>query len=229
MLSFIDGDPILYQAAWGRRLGDAKAQVLRRIQESIEDTFADDYIIALGTSSNFRVDLYPDYKRSNSRVTAKSKLPDWFGELKEYLGEQPNIVKAVGMESDDLLRMWSFQAVEAGDPFVLCSIDKDLDCIPGLHYNSKYRKSYEVTPDEANAFYWQQILQGDSTDNIPGLPRVGPVKAKAMLAGLKTEEERQQRVIKEYQSVYGDNWKNYLLSNGKMIHMWRFENDHFKI
>jgi 5'-3' exonuclease len=70
---------------------------------------------------------------------------------------------------------------------------------------------------------------GDSVDNIPGLPGVGPVKAAKLLEGLTTHEERRSAVIDAYIDMYGEHWQNHYLANGKMIHMWRFMNDHFSL
>lgn len=229
MIAFIDGDPILYQASWGRSHGDAKARVLRLIEETVEATFAKDYLIALGTDDNFRNEFYTLYKKSASRVNSKSHRPEYFDDLKLFLGEQPNVVRTYGFEADDLIRIWSTQADEAGDPYVICSIDKDLDCIAGTHYNSKKNEAYNVTEDEANHFYWKQVLMGDSVDNIPGLPGVGPVRAAAMLEGLTNNEERKELVIQAYKNTYGKQWKEYLLANGRLLHIWRFFNDHFNL
>jgi 5'-3' exonuclease len=227
MLALIDGDPIVYAAVWGRSLGDAKARVLSLIEENVEATYSNDYMIAVGTSFNFRDDIHPFYKKSASREKSRESKPEWFGEIIEFLREQPNIVKCIGYEADDQLRMWSEQARSAGDPYVICSIDKDLDCIPGTHYSSKTRETYEVTEEEANHFYWQQMLQGDNVDNIPGLPGIGPKKAAKILEGASSNEERRTRVIQAYKDKYPDDWKHALLFNGKLIHMWRFNSDHF--
>lgn len=231
MLAFIDGDSFLSAAAWGRSREDAMAHVVRQISWVVSDTFCTDYLIGVGPDdqSNFRDKLHLEYKRSKSRMASKAKRPEWFGDLKKVLLEQPNVVQAVGCETDDLIRMWSCEARSAGDPFVVCSIDKDLDQIVGLHYNPKTKESYEVDEDYANSFYWQQVLQGDGVDNIPGVPGVGPVKAKSFLDGLESHEERRDVVIAIYKNVFGPEWRSNLLANARLIHMWRYEHDYFQL
>lgn len=231
MINFIDGDPFLSASAWGRTEAQAMNHIKFLIASTVENTFCQDYLIAVGDTedSNFRSKLHLDYKKSKSREASKKKRPIWFPNLKAFLLEQKNVVKAVGVEADDLIRMWSCQAEASGDPFLVSSIDKDLDCIPGKHYSPKTQEFYDVTEDDADFFYWQQVLQGDSVDNIPGLPGIGPVKAKQFLYGTTSTEERKQIVIKAYQDTYGDEWWEYLNVNGRLIHMWRHVDDFFHI
>lgn len=229
MLALTDGDPFIYMAAWGRSRDDAKARVKQLVDETAEYTFCDDILIAVGSRVNFRDDIYPLYKKSKSRASSRASLPEWIDELKDYLVGLPNVTQCIGHEADDQIRMWSTEAEKAGDPYVVCSIDKDLDCIPGCHFNAKTKEIYEVTVEYATKFYWQQILQGDSTDNIPGLPGIGPKKAVNLLDGLTTHEECKAKVIDTYIDYYGGAWENEYLANGKMVHMWRFMNDHFNL
>lgn len=226
MIAFIDGDPMLYQAAWGRTFEQAKKHLHVLRDWTLGDTFATDCCISLGTDYNFRSDFFEFYKKSPGRVNSKSNLPDWMPDLKDYLSKQQDVVQCFGFESDDLLRIWSLEAEDAGDPFVLCSIDKDLDCIPGLHYTSKTRKSYTVTREYADKFFWQQCLTGDNVDNIPGIPGVGPVKAVKILEGASTESECRERVVMAYKERYGKDWWEYLMSNFRLLYMWREMEDY---
>jgi len=230
MLALVDGDVFIHQAAWGKTSQKAAEGHLRAlIQQTLEATFATECLIGAGTDYNFRKDFFEFYKRSNSREASRDQKQDWFSDFKGYIHTLPDVVPAIGYETDDLIRIWARQATESGDPFVICSIDKDLDCIEGLHFNNKHNTFYTIGANYANSFYWQQILSGDSVDNIPGLPRIGPVKAEKMLEGLSTNEERKQRVIQAYKDVYQDSWKEYLLANGRLIHIWRYMNDHFTL
>jgi 5'-3' exonuclease len=229
MIAITDGDPLVYMAAWGRTLPDAKEWIKQLIIQNAEYTFCDDYMIAVGSTENFRNEIYPLYKKSKSRANSRSTLPDWINELKDFLANQPNVYVCRGHEADDQVRIWAGEAKSAGDPFIVSTIDKDLDCIAGMHFNLKTKETYEVTEDYANFFYWKQLLMGDSVDNIPGLPGIGRVKAEKLLAGLTNHEDRKAQVIDQYIEYYGTEWENEYLANGKMIHMWRFMNDHFNL
>ena len=45
----------------------------------------------------------------------------------------------------------------------------------------------EVTKEDANHYFYQQWMTGDTTDNIWGLWKVGPVKAKKILENTPIE------------------------------------------
>lgn len=230
MIALIDGDVLVYAALWGTENLDESKQRLQEILEGVvENTFSDDYIIAVGGNSNFREEFFYLYKKSPSRLKAKEQKSTWLPELKQHLRDHAYAVTSHGCEADDLVRMWSIQAKEANIPCVIITIDKDLDCIPGLHFNPIKEIAYTVTEDEADEHYWKQILMGDSVDNIPGLPNIGEVKALRILQNCKDSKERQRAVIEAYKKVYNDNWKDYLLSNARLIHIWRKEHDYFKI
>ena len=64
--------------------------------------------------------------------------------------------------------------------------------VPTWHYNFVKKVKKYVTPEEGLRFFYTQILTGDNADNIPGIYRVGPVKAAKMLADAKTELELYQ-------------------------------------
>jgi 5'-3' exonuclease len=230
MINFIDGDVLVYRSMWGTdTLGEAQDKITTILQQVVESTFSDDYLIALGGDTNWRETFFADYKKSPSRLASKKNKAEYHEDLKLWFRKHSHSVTAEGFEADDLLRMWATQAKNAEQSFIVSSIDKDLDCIPGLHYNISKDLIYTVTEDDGNHHYWKQILMGDSVDNIPGLPKVGPVKAESFLEGCTNNEERKEAVINAYKDKYEDNWKEYLLCNGRLIHIWRHYGDHFMV
>ena len=52
-----------------------------------------------------------------------------------------------------------------------------MKCIPGKHWLMHKKEMIVVSEEDAMRHYYQQLLKGDPTDNIPGVPRVGEVKA----------------------------------------------------
>lgn len=230
MIALVDGDVLLYQAIWGTEdVEEAKIKLDEVLQAVIENTFCDDYLIAIGGPNNWREEFFSEYKKSPSRLASKKNRAEYFDELKEWFCHHPNAVVAHGFEADDLIRIWSLEAIRGGDSYIVCTIDKDLDCIPGKHFKPGRDEYYEVDEDEADLHYWRQILMGDAVDNIPGLNKVGPVKANKILEGCDNNNKRKAAVINAYKQHYGDQWKPYLLANGRLIHIWRHINDHFQI
>ncbi len=99
-------------------------------------------------------------------------------------------VEMEGYEADDLMATLARQAEEQGFSVVLVSGDKDLyqlvdkdvtlwDTMKDLRYGpAEVQDKLGVAPDKVVDF---QALTGDSTDNIPGVPGVGPKKAAKLL------------------------------------------------
>jgi len=225
----IDGDVLLYMSIWGNdNLEDAK----QRFKEVFVDiqiaTFSSDYVMALGGPDNFRNDLYSEYKASASRVKSKSTKPDWFNDLKSWVVEtMEGAVLSDNCEADDMVRIWHLELDAVGKPYCVVTVDKDLDCCYGTHYNPRTKQIYQVTKEYANKFYWKQLLMGDAVDNIPGIRGIGTKKADKILDGIQGRLQLKQAVCRAYHDAYGDDGFNHMLLNGKLLHIWRKINDHF--
>lgn len=105
--------------------------------------------------------------------------PTYLPDLRNYLNKQWGAVLSSGEEADDML---SYTARELADgnnnvPVVIGN-DKDLDQIPGEHYDWVSDKLYSVSPAEARLRMWVQVLHGDVADNIAGCWQVGASKAE---------------------------------------------------
>lgn len=224
-LAIIDGDAFLYLSAWGNdNLKDAKTKFRSILEDNLESIFATDYCMAFGGPNNFRVTLHPGYKGHR-----KSNKPEWFDDLKLWASKLPGSVLCNGYEADDQLRIWALEADSAGVDRVIVTEDKDLDCIPGIHWKPRAKLLYTVEEDYSDYFYWKQILMGDPTDAIPGLPKCGPVKADKILLGKADHKSRKLAVCRAYHDHYGEDGYEALIWNGRLIHIWRSYGDHFKI
>jgi DNA polymerase-1 len=80
-------------------------------------------------------------------------------------------------------------STEARGKYIICSIDKDMMQIPGRHYNWNTQRRTMQTVNEANYFFYRQILTGDPGDGYTGIPGCGPVKADKILEGLDLSHE----------------------------------------
>ena len=207
-------------------LNKAWGKFVVELESILKYTWAEEFLMAVKHPENFRKDMFPEYKIG--RHKDPSKMNRFVPMIRRLAVEEGLAIYAVGREADDLLRFWANQAVRANEDFVIASIDKDLKCIPGTHYNPRTAELIQVSQLEATRLFYKQLLMGDQSDSIPGLPRVGPVKADKVLAGLDTEEEMQAAVVFMYQDVMGDSWFDWLLSNGKMLHIQHHEHDWFQ-
>jgi 5'-3' exonuclease len=211
----------------------------RELQELLETTFCTDYVMAVKSGDSFRDRMYPiQLNEGQTKAIWGYKANRWKPEgarnkfvtsLRELAVMSDMATPAVNREADDLIRIWANEARAAGQPYVVCSIDKDLMCIPGMHYLMHHEKLVEVSAEAALRHYYEQLLKGDATDNIPGVPGVGAVKAAKILAPFNTEAEYQYAVVNAYMTAYGDDWEHLLLSNGKMVHLQQNAKDYFSL
>ncbi len=179
----------------------------------------------LSGKNNFRYGVYPEYKAN--RLNAKR--PKWEQQVKDYLVHYWHAQWSEGCEADDMLGVRQMQLKEHNDGvFVstICTTDKDLDQIPGPHYNFVKKELYNVTPEEAIRFFYYQCLVGDTADGIKGVPNIGPVKAKKLLDACD-EEARSMGVDAErlYYECVKDKFSCYeeFVMNAKVLHIWHKE------
>jgi len=118
---------------------------------------------------NFRDTVWQTKKYKGNRDQPK---PKHLEAVRQYLVSRWDAVVSQNQEADDDIGI----ASDTGT--VVVSTDKDLDQIPGWHYNWVSGEVYYVKPEDAETFFWEQVISGDPTDNIPGLPGYGPVKAR---------------------------------------------------
>lgn len=111
--------------------------------------------------------------------------PISYGALYDHLiAEWGAIAVDAGIEADDQVCIDAYDASKGGIKHTIVHIDKDLDQIPGTHYNFKTRALYEVGKVEAAYNLYTQVIVGDDADNIQGIPSKGKVAAKNTLSNL---------------------------------------------
>jgi 5'-3' exonuclease len=105
--------------------------------------------------------------------------------IRQYLIDQWGAVLINGKEADDHIATRAYER-PAGKT-IICSIDKDLDQIPGFHYNYQKDVEYQVSPEDAEDFFFQQALQGDYSDNVHGCWKCGAARAIQVVAEVRDE------------------------------------------
>lgn len=208
-------------------LEDSWDNFKKLVASVLEICWAEDYLMAVKHEDNFRDHIYPEYKlqRRLSPNGSNTFVPI----LRKLAVAEDYAIEAIGREADDMLRIWAEQARLFEIPYVIVSIDKDLKCIPGKHYNIKKNELTTVTELFATRFFYQQLMSGDPTDNVPGIPGIGHVKAEKYLYNLSEEDEMQSVVVEQYMNAFGSGWYDQLLSNGKMLYIQKHEHDYFKV
>lgn len=169
----IDGDTIPYScgfAAKGEPVSHALRLAKNKLNQILEDTGAANYRLFLAGEGNYRDDVCWVYKAT--RTTPK---PEHWGAIREYMFKNWNATKCDGFEADDIVGAIVHESYLKHDSSIICSsADKDLNTCAGWHYNPMSRKTYFVTELQADRFLAYQMLCGDRTDNIKGLPHLTP-------------------------------------------------------
>lgn len=246
MLAIIDGDILVYHACRTRNVKDSEGRTITPVFTQEQDdkyveecwnrmisqleahkdaVYATSCKIAVKGDSNFRDQVFAKYKahRAESPIAFAVKA------LRKRLVEEGIAIKAEGMEADDQIRIWRQEAKASNTPCIICSVDKDLKMIPGKHYNLKSREISDISEEMAERVFYEQILKGDSTDNIGGLPGIGDIKARRMLESSVTSKEMQQTVVDAYYLQFGHTWEEELLITGSLIYLLKSKDDKFSI
>lgn len=144
--------------------------------------------------------------------------PKYLNSVKEFLrNEYGARITDLG-EADDML---GIRSGEFGDASFICTLDKDLDQIPGWHYNWVDDRTYKVSKKEADFNFYRQVLSGDPTDNVPGLPGVGDKIASSILEGATSRRDLFERTWRSYCDRAGkgsikDTWR-YFVEQSNLI------------
>ena len=199
----IDGSSYLYRAfhampplttSTGLPTGAVKGvtNMLRNLRKENPDSYYLSIFDAKG--KNFRHDIYKDYKAN------RPPMPE---DLREQLSPLKEICNAMGMpvieipkvEADDVIATLAVMGSQQGMPMVISSLDKDLmqlveDPLVKM-MNTMNNQIYDVAGvEEKFGVHPTQIVDylaivGDTSDNIPGVPKVGPKTAVKWLREFK--------------------------------------------
>ncbi|MCW8931155.1 MAG: DNA polymerase I [Gammaproteobacteria bacterium] len=133
----------------------------------------------------FRDDMYPEYKAN------RASMPD---DLRCQIEPLHDVIRALGfpliaipgVEADDVIGTLAVQAAEQGLDVVISTGDKDMAQLVNEQITlvdtmknqvmdiEGVKKKFGVTPEQIRDYL---ALIGDTSDNIPGVPKVGPKTA----------------------------------------------------
>lgn len=246
MKALIDLDSIVYQYA-DMKFPDgnqmpayiAESYCIGKIEEIIERSGSDSWkgFLTFGPD-NFRIKLATIKPYKGNRVREKPPLYD---HLRGFLSDLPNVHMVFGMEADDACSIEQYknlvasEALPMDDPIfhvtTICTLDKDLDMVPGWHYRWGKGDVKEIEPwfqTEIGGLrcFYKQLLTGDVSDNIHGLYGIGAKSTHiANLSSLDNEEALFDYVRNLYKKWYGNYGDKFLLENGKLLWMKRSLDD----
>jgi DNA polymerase-1 len=141
------------------------------------------------SSTTFRKEIYPEYK-ANRSAPPEDLIPQ-FGLIREATRAfNLPCIEIEGYEADDIIATYARQAEAAGAEATIISSDKDLMQLvtETVHMYDPMKDKQISIPDVIEKWGVPpekmidlQALTGDSTDNVPGIPGIGPKTAATLL------------------------------------------------
>jgi hypothetical protein len=222
------------------RIAEPVENALHNVKSIINDICKDmgvtsnDITVYLSGPSNYRTSVgdicyrdkpVPGYKAHRKEAHRPVHGPA----IVEYLKRHYNCVETVDEEADDAMGIAQY-AMWLTDPESTCivTVDKDLDMIPGWHFNFPKKDQYFMDAHSADMVFWRQLLTGDSTDNIPGLAGVGPKTALKLFPDPLPDEYAYMVALGQYEEKYAEEAAECLLENARMIWIRREKNEFWK-
>ncbi len=200
MLTLIDGNSLLFRAYYGvhsrltRSDGTPTGAVygfFNMILPILASARPGDKFVCIFDASRitFRQDIYPQYKMNRSETPADLITQGQMIQSGLMAIGMP-VLCVPGVEADDVIATLATQNCTQTDATRIITSDKDLmqlvsDCVY-LYDGMKSREirapqvleKFGVHPDQVIDV---QSLMGDSSDNVPGVPGIGPKKAAELI------------------------------------------------
>lgn len=200
MLTLIDGNSILFRAYYGvhsrltRSDGTPTGAVygfFNMVLPLLASAKGNDAFVCVFDASrtSFRQDIYPAYK-ANRQETPEDLISQSYLVREGVAAMGIPVLCIPGVEADDVIATLAHNNCKGHDATRIITSDKDLmqlvsDCI-FLYDGMKDREIREPQVLEKFGVKPKQVidiqsLMGDSSDNVPGVPGIGPKKASELI------------------------------------------------
>lgn len=158
-------------------------------------------------TTNARKSINPLYKDNRNKES-----PKWWEFTKQYFIDKYKAIEVNDMEVDDIVNITRLSIPNS----FITALDKDLLHLEGVHFNWSTAKWIEVTKEEADCYFWSDMIIGQPGDNIKGLPGKGVQFAKGMIIEANINAiDYSEIVLHEYIKQFGEEegieeyYKNY--------------------
>jgi 5'-3' exonuclease len=217
MILLVDADSLIFASCYRKRetpddnphfekLSDASDKFneqLMGIVNHLEDFYdIDKVIIFNGSKGNFRKLITKKYKANRK----DSQIPPLLNDMHQWVKDNHNSVYGYGVETDDMVaRYWNDLSKEFGrNEVMIVSIDKDYKQFPCLMYNYhyKHRVVYDITEEEALYNFYEQMIIGDSADNVNYFKGKAKKFAEKYLADCNSHYQYTKRMYQLFKQEY---------------------------
>lgn len=159
-------------------------------------------VVAWEGRTNFRTKLYPSYKRKDEKTDDPERL-ELISEMAEQERRLIHVLKSMGVrqyrgdncEADDVIGRLAKKASDRGRRCVIYSgdsdlrqlVDDDVTCVSPVIGRGADKVYDAAAVIERHLVGPKQLaelkaLSGDASDNIPGVPGIGPKTGSALIA-----------------------------------------------
>lgn len=181
----------IYWAHWHVTKNESASEAFERTVSKVASMRSDyDHVaVCCDSPPYWRRDILPEYKAH--RETAPPEAFEQFRRTKERLAADGFLLWAAnGFEADDVIAFAVEHALRDGHEVTIASSDKDLTQLVASDVRMISSTGVTYTPEQVkNKFgvgpgLMRDLLSltGDTSDNVPGVPGVGPKTAASLLA-----------------------------------------------
>jgi 5'-3' exonuclease len=187
-------------------------EVFMSIINHLEDIYEITEVKTLsGSKGNFRKYISPKYK-ANRNYNA---LPPLLNDMHDFVKEEYNSIWGYGCETDDVVAKYWFELSKSigRDNVIIVSIDKDYKQFPCLMYNYhfKHKVIYDITEQEALYNFYEQMIIGDTADNVNYCKGYGKKYAEKYLNDCESKYSYVRKIYELFKIIYkGKARQNYV-------------------
>ena len=166
----------------------------------------------------FRNEIYPEYKAQRPPMPKEYDMPGQINRIEQIMeAMRIPILRVNGYEADDVIGTLAKKAAADGYDCLICSGDKDVlqlldDHISTFDIKTDTRTDVVTMVEQMGVTPAQFVdclaLQGDASDNVPGIPDVGPKTAMGWIRQYGSIENLLQN-IDEIKTKRGDSLRKY--------------------
>lgn len=224
MRLLVDADMLLYRVGF-KYENASEEECLSGLTDCIKwmeevcESDTTEFYLSCSRNKSFRFELNPEYK-----ATRGDRKPVHFSLLRDTLINEYKAVVPETEEADDLIGI-----EQTNDPenTICCTVDKDiLYGVVGGKMKFTTGEIFYTSEDDAQYFFYRQLLMGDTADNVKGINKIGDVKSHKLLKFYYGDEEAlYQTVLEQYENQYGQSAKEKLLLTGRMLKIRTYPNE----
>jgi 5'-3' exonuclease len=205
MIILIDADTMIFASAvTSDTLDEAQDKFrwsYRHLMNDIMNTYTPDGVyIFSGSRGNFRKLITPVYKANRK----KQELPEHLFALHNHVKTEYKSIVGYGVETDDMIASYWYRAQKnvGRDNVMIVAVDKDYLQFPCLYYNYKKRELLDITEEQAMYNFYEQMVVGDTADNVNYLKGYGKAYAKKLFEGCNSQYLYTKRLYNLFKEVY---------------------------